>query len=102
MRAVADLVVSDAKFPVGTSVDAVAFSGGLFGLPAAGAVVETAVVAADGTVTFTTLADGAPYALAATVDGARRVVLVRKASSFSAPAKWAAVVAARRAAIGTS
>lgn len=94
----ANLVLSDAKFPVGTDVDAVALASGLFGLPAAGPVIETKTVQADGTVTFTTLTDGAPYALVATVNGERRKVLIRKASTFTAPLKWSQVVAARQAA----
>lgn len=95
-----NLVVNDSKFPVGASVDAIARPPGRYtpgGVPA-----ETQTVASDGTATFTTLTDSTPYLLTASVNGARQVVHIIKASGFAARNTWKQIVAARRAAIGTS
>lgn len=96
----ANLVIDRADlFAVGATVDARPMTaGGLTTGGAAGAITESQVVAANGKATFTTLTDGTAYVLSS---GTSRL-LVRKASVSSAGTKWSAVVAARRAAIGTS
>lgn len=64
-------------------------------------VTEAATVASNGTVTFSSLTDGAPYVLR----GGNGVELaVRKASTFVTPQTqpWSARVVERRTALGTS
>lgn len=97
-----NLVLTDnVKFPVGTTVGAwpaaAQHHGQVFG-----AAVETAIVQADGSVTFAALVDGVAYTLAAAVAGALTHMRILKGSVSVAGTTWKARVAARRAAAGTS
>lgn len=94
------------RFPVGTVVGAypgnsLTAGAGFDRVPAATAI-ETQTVAAGGTLTYTTLVDGTAYVLSAAVGGQARAIRVIHNQGYTAPTKWAAKVAARRAAIGTS
>ncbi len=68
-------------------------------------VTESATVASNGTVTFSSLTDGNPYVLSGTDGGGTvRRLHLRKASVFATPQTqpWKSRVVERRAAIGTS
>lgn len=91
-----DLVLDRADlFSVGTVVKARAIASGDGD---GGAVIDSATVASNGTLTFTSLIDGVAYVLS---DGTSRL-RIRKASAAAAGTTWKDRVAARRAAIGTS
>lgn len=89
-------------FPVGTSVVLVAAGSGRASGPPTGVAVDTQTVASNGVVTLTGTAN-VPYAACASVGGSyRRLYVQSSAFAPRSPWPWKAVVAARRAAIGTS
>ena len=99
----ANLVVQvSERFPVGTSVGAYAGNALRADGGVAGAAIETATVAAAGTLTYTTLTDGQRYTLATAPGASQRSMQVVHVSTYTPPSKWSPKVAARRAAIGTS
>jgi hypothetical protein len=65
----ASIVLRSDRFPVGTSVGLYPVSQKTPGVAPAAAAVQTATVAADGTLTFVGLPDGTPYTTYATVGG---------------------------------
>jgi hypothetical protein len=99
----ADLVrqVSD-KFPVGTTVGAYPGTAAAGDRPPAADAVDTAVVAANGTLTLDGLADNTTYVLAATVDSQHRAIVVKHNQAHTAGVTWQTTVANRRTAMGTS
>lgn len=83
----ASLTVSaDQRFRAGTTMFAYPATGG--GTPT-GAAVTSAVVAANSTVTFTDLADGARYVAGATVNGPFVIFSTEPAANTGAPGESA-------------
>ena len=85
------------RFPVGTSVGAYPSQGRKHEGKPAGAVTEAATVAADGSLTYTSLLEGRPYQLYALVEGEHRYVRVEGPQSVATPLQsWDGRTAAPR------
>lgn len=87
MRSVSLVVNRSDRFPVGQSVKAYLAGARHHDGPPAGPAVETQTVAADGSLTFTTLTADVDYVLYALVSGEHRYLNVEE-STFTAPAAF--------------
>lgn len=88
------------KFPIGTTVGAYPRNAATQDGPPSGQPVQTAVVASDGSLTFTGLTAEAAYVLYASVNGETRRVSVWNSKYVAPPVSLLARIQQQREAVG--